>query len=95
MLEAWNVQNDNSIDKSLRHYSADKAVTNNYYRIVHHMICSDDPATIGVPKKGKYAGCFGAHVTKSVVLIYRIDYASHRIDLLNLGDHKMVYGSGG
>ena len=45
--------------------------------------------------KGKYAECFGTHITKSVVLICRIDYASHRTDLVGLGDHKAVYGSDG
>ena len=47
------------------------------------------------PKKEKYAGCFGTHTTKYAVLLCRIDCAPHRIDLVELGDHKTVYGSDG
>ena len=92
-MAPWNVQSDDSIDDALQRYKADKSVRNTYHRVVRDLVYSDDPATMGVPKKGKYAGCFGTHITKSVVLLYRIDYASHRIDLVELGDHKMVYGS--
>lgn len=50
---------------------------------------------MGVPKRGKYSACRGAHITKSVVIVYRIDYDARRIDLLKIGDHKIVYGKGG
>ena len=91
-MEPWNVQCDASIDKALHHYRADKAVRSTYHRVVRDLAYSDDPATLGVPKKGKYAGCFGTHITKSVVAIYHINYALHRIDLVELGDHKETYG---
>lgn len=50
---------------------------------------------MGVPKRGKYRGCLGTHITKSVVIVYRIDYNARRIDLLKMGDHKIVYGKDG
>ena len=91
-MAPWNVQNDESLSKSLRRYRADKAVFNNYRRVVQDLIQSDNPASIGVPKKGKHGGCMGTHITKYVVFLYRIDYALHRIDLLRPGGQKMVYG---
>ena len=50
---------------------------------------------MGIPKKGGYGGCLGAHIAKSVVVVYRIDYPARRIDLLGMGDHKTVYGCDG
>ena len=47
---------------------------------------------MGIPKKGRYGGCLGAHITKSVVVVYRIDYAAHRIDMIKMGDHKASTG---
>ena len=94
-MAPWSVQSDGSIDRALRRYKADKSVRNTYHRVVQDLVYSDDPSTMGVPKRGRHAGCFGTHITKSVVLLYRIDYTSHRIDLLELGDHKTVYGSDG
>ena len=57
------------------------------------LVYSDDPATMCVPKKkGKCAGCFGTHITKSVVVIYHINYALYRIYLVEMGGHKETYG---
>lgn len=91
-MARWKVQSDDSIDKSLRRYKANRPVGDNYAQVVQSLADSDAPETVGVLKKGKYARCFGTHITKSVVLIYRVDYKRHRIDLIELGDHKMVYG---
>lgn len=94
-MALWIIQESKSVVKSLRYYKADKAVSSNYGRFIDELLCIEDPAGMGVPKKGKYKGCIGVHITKSVVVVYRIDYVAHRIDLLKMGDHKMVYGSDG
>ena len=86
------IQESASIVKSLQHYRADKAVIKNYRRFVEDLERSNNPEDVGIRKKGKYRHCVGVHITKSVVLVYRIDQAARRIDLLSMGDHKMVYG---
>lgn len=58
------------------------------------MTHSDNPASMGVPKKGKYGGCLGTHVTKSVVLACSIDYVARRVGAADLG-YREVYGRGG
>ena len=90
-LAPWNIQPSKRVEDSLRYYRADKAVIGNYARLTDGLENSDDPASIGVQKKGRHKGCLGAHVTKSAVLVYRIDYPEHRIDLMWMGDHKKVY----
>ena len=91
----WKIQVGDSVLDSLQYYKADKAVSKGYRHFVKNLAHSDNPASMGVPKKGKYGGCLGVHITKSVVLVYRIDYAARRIDLVNMGDHKKVYGRDG
>lgn len=94
-MATWNLQPSDRFCDSLWHYRADKAVINNWRHLSASMARSDNPASMGVPKKGRYGGCLGTSITKSVVLVYRIDYAARRIDLLDMGDHKRVYGRDG
>ena len=94
-LALWRIQPSKEVDAALRYYKSDKAVSNNYDRLIKELESSSNPASIGIPKKGKHGGRLGTHVTKSVVLVYNIDYPAHRIDLIGMGDHKTVYGRDG
>lgn len=89
------VQPIKQVMDSLRYYKSDKAVFKNCRRFIESLENSDNPAAMGVPKKARHGGCFGTHITKSVVVVYRIDYPARRIDLLGMGDHKTVYGRDG
>lgn len=91
----WIVQPSKQVGDSLRRDRSDKAVFKNYRRFIKSLENSVNPAAIGIPKKGRYGGCLGAHITKSVVVIYRVDYPARQIDLLVMGDHKTVYGRDG
>lgn len=91
----WSVRLVGSFPKCLRRYKADKAVLDNYRQFIVSLARSDNPASMGVPKRGKYSGCLGTHIAKSVVIVYRIDYDARRIDLLKMGDHKIAYGKDG
>ena len=88
----WSIRESRLVSRRLKRYESDKAVINNYYSIVKTLVHSSNPSSGGVPKKGKYGGVLGTHVTKSVVFVYSIDYAARAIDAVNLGDHKEVYG---
>lgn len=94
-MTQWTVQPIKQVMDSLRYYKSDKAVFKNYRRFIESLENSDNPAALGVPKKGRYDGCFGTHIAKPVVVVYRIDYPARRIDLLGMGDHKTVYGRDG
>ena len=91
----WKIRESRRVSNRLDRYRSDKVVINNYRRIVKDLTHSDNPASMGVPKKGKYGGCLGTHVTKSVVLVYSIDYVARRVDAVDLGNHKEVYGRDG
>lgn len=89
------VRTSNIFDNYFRRYRADKAVYNNYRRVVEDLAHSNNPASMGIPKKGQLGGCLGTHITKSVVLVYSVDYATHMNELLKIGDHKTVYRKDG
>lgn len=89
------VQPGHSIVKSPRRYRTAKAVIENYRRFVEELKRSGNPEGEGVRKKGRYRYCIGTRLTKSVVFVYRINHAAHKIDLLDMGDHKTVYGRDG
>ena len=90
-LALWKIHPSKQAKGRCRHYKAYKAVSGNYDRPIEVLERSSNPASLGIPKKGRHGGSLGTHITKSVVLVYRIDYPAHRIDLAWMGDHKEVY----
>jgi len=92
-LTPWNVQPfDDTIDKKLRKYRANKPLIKNYKKFIEELEIIDDPAEIGNRKHGKYKNCFGRHLTKSFSLIYTINYDENVVYLIDLDDHKNLYG---
>lgn len=89
----WLVQPyDNTIDKKLRRYKANQPLIKNYENFINELKTVDDPATLGESKCGKYKNCRGKHLTKSHSLIYYVDYSKHVVYLIDLDDHKNLYG---
>ena len=91
-LEPWNIRPSSKVERQLERYKADKAVSANFARlVVEDLASSSNPASMGVPKKGRHGGCLGTHITKSVVLAYSVDYKAYRVDLIGMGDHNTVH----
>ena len=65
---------------------------NNLIRVLGDLRDCNDPSIFGERKRQKYKHCYGVHLTKSVSLIYRIDYSSRTVYVLDIGDHKWLYG---
>lgn len=55
-------------------------------------LSDDDPARLGRRKTGRHHNSYGYNLTKSDRLIFRIDYTNKIIILVDIGDHKNVYG---
>ena len=53
---------------------------------------ADDPRLLGELKHGRFQNCFGIHLTKSHSLIYYVDVQKRIIFLIDLDDHKNLYG---
>ena len=51
-----------------------------------------NPQMLGTEKAHAFSGAYARNLSDSVRLIFTIDYESHVIMLLKLGDHKETYG---
>ena len=83
---------DDTIDKKLKKYKSNKPLVDNYFVFLDELKNTDSPETLGEPKCGQYKNCRGKHLTKSHSLIYYVDYTQHTVFLIDLDDHKNLYG---
>lgn len=83
---------DDTINKKLKKYKANKQLIDNYRSFVKELETIEDPGIIGEIKCGQYKNCRGKHMTKSHSLIYYVDYAKQTVFLIDLDDHKNLYG---
>ena len=52
---------------------------------------TNNPASMGTPKTGRYKNYFGHRPTKPVRVIYAVSYEDRTISTINVGDHKELY----
>lgn len=83
---------DDTIDKKLKKYKGNNPLIKNFKNFIKELETTNDPATLGNVKHGQYKNCYGKHMTKSHSLIYAIDYTKFIVYLIDLDDHKNLYG---
>ncbi|MDE1863162.1 MAG: hypothetical protein KGI33_09645 [Thaumarchaeota archaeon] len=89
----WQLDFDSfSIEKKLKKFRSDKVVITNFKRIVVELVNSENPRKMGELKHGRYRYCYGIHATKSHTLLYRVFDEEKIIQLIDLDDHKNLYG---
>ncbi|MFQ6075031.1 MAG: type II toxin-antitoxin system RelE/ParE family toxin [Candidatus Bathyarchaeia archaeon] len=52
---------------------------------------SEDPNSLGRPKRGKYKDCYGYDLTDEYRIIFRTDETKHELHLLRVCTHRQVY----
>lgn len=89
----WQIEAaDGTINKKLKKFRTDKAIIQGYKRIVGDLAVSDDPRKLGESKHGRYKYCYAIHVSKSHSLVYRVFFAENIVQLIDLDDHKNLFG---
>jgi len=89
----WHIDTDTFyIDRKLKKFKSDKAIVDGFKRAVRDLAASNDPRQIGELKHGKYRYCYAIHITKSHSLVYRVFMTEKVIQLIDLDDHKNLYG---
>lgn len=89
----WRIASvDRTVSKKLEKYKANKQLTDNYFKFIEDLANADDPRKLGDPKQGRFRQCFGKHMTKSHSLIYYVDFERRTVYLIDLDDHKNLYG---
>lgn len=89
----WFIQPfDNTIERKIKKFKSDKPLIKNYKAFIEELKVVDDPRTLGDLKHGKFRYCYGMHFTKSHSLIYYVDFQRNTVFLIDLDDHKNLYG---
>lgn len=89
----WFIQPfDNTIERKIKKFKSDKPLIKNYKAFIEELKVVDDPRTLGDLKHGKFRYCYGMHLTKSHSLIYYVDFQRNTVFLIDLDDHKNLYG---
>ena len=91
-MQPWKIRQEGKMLKALKNFKGNAPVMAKLTKLIGCMKVCKNPSTLGERKHGVHGGCYGAHLTKSVSLIYSIDYASHTVWILDIGDHKRLYG---
>ena len=85
-VRKWNLKRQyNKFDKN-------KDVIKNYKQAIQDLANSQDPIQIGERKHGRYKYCFSYNITKSHRLLYRVFVKENTIQLIDLDDHKNLFG---
>lgn len=89
----WIIQPyDHTIDKKLKKFKSNKQLVKNFTNFIQELKITNDPAKLGESKRGLYNNCMGIHLSKSHTLIYYVDYSKNIVWLIDLDDHKNLYG---
>jgi len=89
----WKIDSaDNTIDKKLKKLKGNKDVIKNYKTAVVELASSKDPTKLGEKKHGRFKYCYAYSVTKSYRLVYRVLVDKNIIQLIDLDDHKNLFG---
>ncbi|MGI0082067.1 MAG: hypothetical protein ACREAG_02005 [Nitrosopumilaceae archaeon] len=89
----WKISSvDNTIDKKLKKFRSDKQIIDGYRRAILDLTEAKDPRTLGERKHGRYKYCYAYGITKSHRLVYRVFYDQNVVQLIDLDDHKVLFG---
>jgi len=91
----WDIVQESVIDTRLKKFKSNKQLLDNFHSFMNDVKWLNDnenPSKLGTRKRGRYKNCFGRHLTKSHTLIFSINHDEHVVHLIDLDDHKTLYG---
>lgn len=92
MTAKWTFVESSSYGRCRRSYSRDHNVLKALDELLNTLQVAPDPRRLGDRKFGRLEGVYGAKLSKSVRLLYVVDYDARQIKLLAIGNHKETYG---
>lgn len=90
----WKIRYDEPLDKKLAKLKPNGEVVKGFKSAVENLAQSADPASMGARKRGRLRGMYSYRITKSFRLLYSVNYDEGKITLVDLDDHKNLYGRG-
>ena len=91
-VDKWEVVTSAKFDKGRAQYSRDKSIGRRLQERLELLPWAKDPGRLGDRKSGRLSGVYSLKISKSIRLLYVVDYDKHQIRLLGMGNHKEMYG---
>ena len=88
----WKIRLNDHIVKKLHKHRSNKAVLDGYGNAALELARSIDPGRLGDRKHGRLRHLYGYRITKSCRLLYHVDRDKGEIVMVDLDDHKNIYG---
>ena len=91
----WELHQHGRYEDHVKKYQRDQVVTKALRERLMSLRDAERPERLGDHKIGRLngvCGAYGAWLSKSVRLLFTVDYTAHAILLLDIGNHKVVYG---
>lgn len=88
----WDIYTNKNFDKKLDKIRSNTVVFKMYKIAVSELARSSRPETLGDRKRGHLRLLYGYRLTRSRRPMYHVDYNKHLIILVDLDDHKNLYG---
>ncbi len=90
----WSIEDNAIFRKLYKKYVKVTNVADTVNSRIEDLRTASEPARLGDKKHAPYRNTYGINITKSVRLLYTINYKEHKILLVAIGDHKEVYRRG-
>lgn len=90
----WTIQREKKFSKYLKGLGSTEF--ENLDTTVRALENAEDPKTIGIPPKQtrQHGKLFTVHLTSSIILGYRVFVPERIVQLVVVGDHKLLFGKG-
>ena len=90
----WDILEDDYFAKKLRRLRSNQEVVDKYKTASADLARSANPEELGDRKRGRLRHLRAYRITKSYRLLYYVDRSENAITMVDLDDHKNIYGSG-
>ena len=88
----WKVRPNDKFDRKVRKLRSNTEVFDGFQTALSELVRSADPESMGDRKRGRLHNLYTYRITKSYRLLYRVDRDEGAIVMVDLDDHKNVYG---
>lgn len=88
----WYIFRDTYFEKKLEKHRSNKEIIKGYKNASLALARSSNPEAMGDRKRGRLRYSYVYRITKSYRLVYRVDRDKEAIIMVDLDDHKNIYG---
>lgn len=88
----WNILEDEYFARKLYRLRSNAEVIGKYREASFDLTHSTSPESRGDRKRGRLSHSYVYRITKSYRLVYRVDRDKEEIVMVDLDDHKNIYG---